>query len=234
MDFVEKKTESVETPILMPEKFEVLGVEGNYIKYLDRETGEEDTDEVLFIHDEDRVFLSQFRYKFENDSAIVLLFNNSGSLFLHRRSEDKDWAPGKIDLASIAGQRRALFQRNRFVNEESEQNALREISEETGINREKLKQEKLEKVGEHVNPETNEHQTVFAYLIDTSLEELNQNSSDIGEVREWIEQNYKTTMKEYFGEKVEKYGGGKDLRPKNFISDPEIRENLDKFHSRIS
>ncbi|MDI6738602.1 MAG: hypothetical protein QME12_08915, partial [Nanoarchaeota archaeon] len=61
------------------------------------------------------------------------------------------------------------------------------------------------------------------------LKELNENlkKSSFDEVEEWFEQDYGRTMKEYFGNKVDKYAGGAEMRPVNFISDKKIRKSLD-------
>ncbi|MFH1065482.1 MAG: NUDIX hydrolase [Nanoarchaeota archaeon] len=226
--FKEQCIQGVKTPILLPENFKAEDIKDGKIGYFD-ETREKRYDEPLFVHGEDKVFLNQFRSFFSNDSVIVLLFSPSNNLFLHRRSSRKKWAPGKIDLASIAGQRRAIFAEGHFDNEKIENTALREVSEETGVPLESLSQNSLCKLGTHINPHTKEYQTIFAYRLNATLEELNENlkTSSFDEVEQWFEQGYEQTMKEYFGNMVEKYAGGAEMRHVNFISDKKIRKALD-------
>jgi ADP-ribose pyrophosphatase YjhB (NUDIX family) len=231
MEFEEKSLEGFNTPVIAPESYEVTGVEDYQVTY--KSDSQVQKDEPIFLHDESKVFLSQFRSKFENDSVIVLLLSPENNLYLHRRSKSKNWAPNKIDLASVVGQRRALIQDNSFQNEEIRQTAIREISEETGISREKLESEKLQKLGEHRNQDTKEYQTIFAYQLNFPLEKLNQGIEESDEVQEWFEQDLEQTLNEYFGDQVDKYAGGKELRPKNFISQDKIKENLLKFHREL-
>ena len=229
-NFKEQYIQGIKTPILLPEGFKAEDVKDGKIGYVD-ENGEKRYDEPLFVHGKNKIFLNQFRSFFSNDSVIVLLFSPANNLFLHRRSSKKKWAPGKIDLASIAGQRRAIFANGCFDNEKIENTALREISEETGVPLERLSQALLYKLGTHINPHTKEHQTIFAYHLDVTLKELNENlkKSSFDEVEQWFEQDYKQTMEEYFGDAVEKYAGGAEMRPVNFISDMKIKKKLDAF-----
>jgi len=229
-NFKEQYIEGIKTPILLPEGFKAEDIKDGKIGYLD-ETGEKRYDEPLFVHGKNKVFLNQFRSFFSNDSVIVLLFSPANNLFLHRRSSRKKWAPGKIDLASIAGQRRAIFANGSFDNEKIENTALREISEETGVPLEMLLKNLLCKLGVHINPHTKERQTIFAYRLNATLEELNENlkTSSFDEVEQWFEQGYEQTMKEYFGNMVGKYAGGAEMRPVNFISGTRIKKKLDAF-----
>ena len=203
--FKEQCIQGIKTPILLPENFKAEDIKDGKIGYLD-ETGEKRYDEPLFVHGKNKVFLNQFRSFFSNDSVIVLLFSPANNLFLHRRSSKKKWAPGKIDLASIAGQRRAIFANSHFDNEKIEDTALREISEETGVPLGSLSQTYLHKLGTHINPHTKEHQTIFAYRLNAALKELNENlkKSSFDEVEQWFEQDYEQTIQEYFGDAIEK------------------------------
>lgn len=54
----------------------------------------------------------------------ILLRHPDGSIYVHRRAEDKDWAPGRYDAA--AG---GIIQ----VGEEPHRSAVRELEEELGI-----------------------------------------------------------------------------------------------------
>lgn len=235
MKFKEKYLTGIKTPVIIPEHYKILDFHGGRIHYEDTETGEKHYDEPLFLHDEPKIFFNQFRTKFPNDSVIVLLFSPSGKLFLHRRAPSKKWEPNKIDLASIAGQRRALLIKDDFQNEEVNETALREISEETGIEKEKLSSEYLHQIGVHHNPHTDEYQTIFTYKIDVSLGELNSNikEHESREVAEWFEQDYQQTMEEYFSNRVKKYAGGAKMRPVNFISNPVIKKALDSFAENL-
>jgi 8-oxo-dGTP pyrophosphatase MutT (NUDIX family) len=172
MEFRRVSPDEIDKDVLVPKGSEFNGFEGDLLKLED----EERLEEALPVHDGDAVFPGSWRSEFDNDSVIVLLFDTSGDLFLHRRAESKDWAPGKIDLAGIAGQKRAVFQENGFVAEDPSETAVREISEETGLEDERISEDKLEELGAHFNPETREHQTVFGYVLDASLEELNSNA----------------------------------------------------------
>jgi ADP-ribose pyrophosphatase YjhB (NUDIX family) len=231
MNFKEEKIIGVLVPILIPEHFSIFGIVDGQIHYKDNNTNKEDFDEPLFLHDETRIILNQFRTNFENDSVIVILMSSEGNIFLHRRSPSKKWEPNKLDLASIAGQRRAIFNIDKFENEEITETALREISEETGVSYDLLKKENLYHVGIHHNPHTKEYQNIFLYKINVSLDELNNNlkASKFDEISQWFEQDYKQTIDEYFGDGVHKYAGGEEMRPVNFISDNKIKEKLDSF-----
>lgn len=236
MKFKEQYLPRIKTPILVPEHYKLLDVHGGRVHYEDTQTGEKHYDEPLYLHDEPKIFFNQFRTQFPNDSVIVLIFSPENNLYLHRRAASKKWEPNKIDLASIAGQRRALLIKDDFENEEINETALREISEETGIERKRLSLDRLHQIGVHHNPHTDEYQTIFTYQLDASLEELNGNiqEHESREVAEWFEQDYQQTMKEYFGKKVDKYAGGEKMRPVNFISNPVIRKSLDDFFEKIS
>jgi len=162
------------------------------------------------------------------------LFNSKNNIYLHRRAASKKWEPNKIDLASVAGQRRALFINGNFKNETISETALREISEETNINLNELSSFNLHKIGVHYNPHTDEYQTIFTYKLDISVKELNNKLKQTfsNEVAEWFEFNYLQTMNEYFGNEVNKYAGGEKMRPVNFISVPEIKKKLDLFFNK--
>jgi len=231
MKFEEKYISKVKTPILVPEHYKLLDVHKGRIHYQDIKTGEKHNDEPLFLHDKQKIFFNQFRTLFPNDSVIVLLFTPEGKLFLHRRAQSKKWEPNKIDLASVAGQRRALLVGKDFQNEEINETALREISEESGVERKKLSLKNLHLLGIHHNPHTDEYQTIFAYVLDVSLKKLNENikKHESHEVAEWLEQEYEQTMREYFGKEVNKYAGGVKMRPVNFISNPVLKKALDDF-----
>jgi len=235
MEFEEQYLKDINIPILTPQHYEILGTHNGRITYQDTKTGEEKNDEPLFIHEQTRIFLNEFRKEFANDSIIVLIFSKSNKLYLQKRSASKKWAPNKIDLASIAGQRRALIKNNAITNEGIRETALREISEETGIEIAKLSLNNLSQIGTHYNSHTNEHQTIFAYPLDTPIEELNSyiQENGIEEVAEWFEQDYTQTMQEYFGQEIDKYAGGIDMRPVNFISNPDIKTNLNNFFDRL-
>ncbi len=226
--FKEHYITGIKTPILLPDGFKAKDIKDGKVGYLD-EKGKKHYDEPLFVHGKERIILNQFRGFFSNDSVIVLLFSPANSLFLHRRSSKKKWAPGKIDLASIAGQRRAIFANGYFENEIIEDTALREISEETGVPLGTLLKNSLCKLGEHINPHTKEHQTIFAYRLNATLEKLNEDlkKSSFDEVEQWFEQGYEQTMKEYFSNMAEKYAGGAEMRPVNFISNKKIMKSLD-------
>ncbi len=211
----------------IPDKWRFKSREGDYLLF--DSDDKELMEEMLFHSEKNFIFPSRLRSDFENDSIIVLLFEEEGNILLHRRSEDKSWAPGKIDLASVAGQSRAIYEKGEFKRETPEQTARREIREETGLDG--LDFNQLEKIGEHYNPDTLENQAIFGCTVDFEIEKLNQKAPE--EVKEWIREDFGKVMSEYFGKGVEKYAGGRELRPKNFISDPKIKENLEKFHSSL-
>jgi ADP-ribose pyrophosphatase YjhB (NUDIX family) len=221
----------IKTPILLPENYKLIDVKDSYIKCIDVKTGEHIVDELLFYHGKDRVFPSRFKPTFPNDSVIIILISPNKKLYLQIRGMGAKWSSMKIDLASVAGQRRAILVGDHFENEDPKDAALREIAEETGIKIERLSKDNLYLLGAHYNPQTNEYQTIYAYKINVTLEELNKNlaKSPSREVEKWIEQDYYQTLKEYFGEEVEKYAGGAKMRPVNFISDPNIRKKIEEF-----
>ena len=229
MEFEEQYISGIATPILIPKRYKIIGVVNGKVFYTDQETGKTLEDEPLFIHNESKIFLRSWKGQFPNDSVIVLLLNQQNNIYVHQRSPAKKWEPNKIDLASIAGQRRAILYNDKFENEDINETALREINEETFILIERLKQKNIYQLGTHYNPHTKEYQEIFVFNIDLSLQELNRNieQNKSEEVTQWFEQGYEQTMEEYFGDKVEKYAGGAQMRPVNFISNPTIRTRLD-------
>jgi 8-oxo-dGTP pyrophosphatase MutT (NUDIX family) len=231
MKFKKYYLRGIKTPILLPENYKPLSIKDNHIEFINVKTGERSISELLFYHDKHLVFPRVFKTILPNDSTIIILVGPDNKLYLQRRGRAVKWAPMKIDLASVAGQRRAILVGDHFENEDPEDAALREISEETGIGVEKLNKSKLFLLGTHYNPQTNEYQTIYAYKMNLTIEELNRNlkKSSFNEVEEWIEKDSRQVIEEYFGRKVKEYAGGARMRPVNFISNLNIRRKLEEF-----
>ncbi len=235
MEFSLEYLEGIKTPLLIPKTVRLIGLEGSKARYLDYLTGTEFVDELYFYHGKDQLVLDRFKLYFPLDKVGVMLFNRVGNLYLQKRGKTKQWEPSKIDMLSVAGGINAKFVDGSFIPEEWSEAALREISEETGMADNELFAIFLNDIGDHFEPTTSTYLKVFAYQIDLSLAELQKKTSENGldDVEQWLERGYADTMREYFGEGVEKYAGGVAFRPTNFISDPEIRKSLDKYHSAL-
>lgn len=227
--FSKQYFENITTPVYLPSGYKLLNFKDNKIIYLNTKGKEIDSDPYMHST-EDVLIVDEFRKKFPHDSAIILLFDNNGNMFLQRRGLKMRWEPGKIDLASVVGQRRVKLAGDHFERMDMQELAFYILKKETGIKDEEIEEQKLLELGSHFNKNTNEYQTVYGYKINLSLEDLNDRLKfleDQGE--EWFRQDYKMTMDEYGGEGVEKYAGGADLRPINFISDSSIKENLERY-----
>lgn len=226
---VEHYFEQIRTPILLPPDYKILEVKGQRIRYAKPDGSIVESD--LYMHySEQVVIVDEFRKKFPHDSIIVLLFGPKKELYLQKRGQHVRWEPGKVDLASIAGQRRAMIVKDRFEPVDFAENALNTMQKETGIKREKLVKTRLHPLGTHFNSTTNEFQTVYAYQVDTDIDEMNrllETTEDQGEL--WLAQDYQTTLSDYFGGGVATYAGGESLRPLNFISNPEIKGALESY-----
>lgn len=236
MQFEKKYLEGIKTPIIVPKTVRFVKMERNKLRYLDYLTGTEFVDELHFYHGKNQLILNRFRKFFPIDVVLVMLFGPNGNLFLQKRGKSGKWAPGKIDLVSVAGACRAILVDDHFEQEIWEDAALREVKEETFIEDEKLKKSQLDRIGEHSNVHTADHQMIFVYKLDATLEELNKKLEihSLREVDEWFEQSYEQTMEEYFSDGVSKYAGGEEMRPANFISNEKIKKKLDEFHTSIA
>ncbi|QQG39425.1 MAG: NUDIX domain-containing protein [Candidatus Aenigmatarchaeota archaeon] len=236
MKFRERLVDGLRTPVLVAEGFEIQSVTADGIGLRQQVTGAVTLEEPLFAHGKDAVFPRAFKGQLANDSVIVLLFTNRGTVFLQRRGLQKKWEPGKIDLASVAGQRAAVLIADRYEPEPLESTAFREVAEETGVSVSVLRKDPLRFIGEHYNPRTNEFQTVYACVLDVTMAELNAklSAAGTGEVDAWIEKDYGMCIAEYFGALANNYAGGESMRPVNFIANPAIRRGLDSFASGLS
>lgn len=231
MEFVEEHLPNIKTPILAPKTVRLIGLENSKVRFLDFLHGVEFVDEVHFFSGREALVLNTFRKYFPVDTAIIMLFSPTKNLYLQKRGLKQKWQPGKIDLASVAGARNAILKEDHFENENWEETALREMSEETSLPLDSLDAQRLIKLGEYYNPLTNENQAIFAYQVNASLEELNKDVTS--EVEEWLEQSYDQAMAEYYGDQVEKYAGGAELREVNFLTDPTIKKALDDFYRAL-
>ncbi|MDQ3018390.1 MAG: hypothetical protein M3Q64_00785 [bacterium] len=221
--------EDIRTPIILPENYSIIGTDKGTLIYKNKD-GEIQTSDPYMHHSEDKIIVDEFRKQFPHDSVIVLLSGPHKELYLQVRGQSMRWEPGKIDLASIVGQRRAVLIDDLYEPMNLNESALATIRKETGLPPEYITQDYLVTLGKHFNQNTNEHQTIFGYQTDTTIDALNvnlKNLEDQGEL--WLAQNYRATLEEYFGDKVQKYAGGENLRPVNFISDAEIQKNLTKY-----
>jgi hypothetical protein len=221
--------EQIKTPILLPPDYKILEVKGQKIRYIKPDGSTVESD-LYMHHSEQLVIVDEFRKKFPHDSVIVLLFGPNKELYLQKRGQHVRWEPGKVDLASIAGQRRAMLVQDRFEPVDLDENALNTMQKETGIKREKLVKAGLHPLGTHFNSTTNEFQTVYAYQVDADIDTINQLLTTIEDQGElWLAQDYQKTLEEYFGGGVTTYAGGESLRPLNFISNPDIKQTLETY-----
>lgn len=238
MNFTEHKLPNIKNPFLVPPGFEILNItQDGWVEYLDKNTNQKAVDEPVFVYGQETIFLEQHWKLFENQSAACLLFSPNSKLYIHQRSDNKRWEPGKLDLFSVVGQNRAIFKSDKFELETPQDNIIREMVEEIGIAESKIDKNKLEFIGTHHNPLTKEHQTVFAYQANLTLDELNQNIKNgltDQEVKKWFEHDYNQVLDEYFSDQIDKYAGGRELRPLNFISNPEIKNKLDEFYNQLT
>ncbi len=230
---IEQRFEQIQTPILLPAGYNVLELKNQKIRYT-KPDGSIIESDLYMHHSEPVVIVDEFRKQFPHDSVIVLLFGPNKELYLQMRGKHCRWEPNKVDLASIAGQRRAKLVENRFEPVDLKENALNTMQKETGIEREQLTSDALHPLGTHFNATTNEYQTVYAYQVGVDIDTMNHllaTTEDQGEL--WLAQDYGQTLRDYFGDKVGTYAGGETLRPLNFISNPDIQASLDTYVDQL-
>lgn len=230
IEFIENHLPGIKTPLLLPEGYSWKSFDGRFVHYTNH-SGEEILCEPYMCHDQDAIMVDEFRKNFNKNSVIIMVKSPNGNLFLQRRGMTMRWEPGKIDLVSVSAQGRAKLVGDHFELVDLVEFALKKIAAETGIDPKNIKREKLHKVGEYYNPLVKEYQAIFVYEVDASLDELNENIAKMEDdsAEEWFEQSFQQTMDEYFGDGVEKYAGGAELRPVNFISDKKILQGIEDF-----
>lgn len=229
IEFEGRSIKGIETPVLLPVGSKIISfVDGRFV--YEKENGEQKNTALYMHKDEPVAIVDEFRNLFPHESMIVLLFDGNGNMFLQRRGVHESWEPEKIDLASVVCQWRSKVENTFLKKMELEELALFAINKETGIEKKDLDEEKVFILGNHINEKTNEFQTVCAYDLEISLDELNEKLKTIDqEGQQWFCQSYKKTMDEYMGSEVSKYAGGSELRPRNFISNETVLESLKIF-----
>ena len=232
MEFIEHYLEGVNTPVLVPPHFRLLNMMDGSIQYRDEVTQEISNDEPLIHHDGELVFLNQYRTYFPSDEVIVLLRTQSGNLVYQRRSYNKLWEPGKMDMVSVAGQVRAVLLGDRFVSEGYDEAAVRELSEETGLPQ-ALFRGAMQYMGAHYNALTDSYQQVYCSVFNESLAFLNAYSKEHSdqEVDEWFEGDYHNTLDYYSGAGAHEHAGGAEIFNTCFIANPAIRAKLSEYFS---
>lgn len=229
--FIDYFLEGITTPLSLPQGYTWLGIEDGKIRY-QTDMGEVRTSDPYMHHTENRIIVDEFRNKFPHDSIIVMLVSPDSQLLLSRRSRNMRWEPEKVDLASIAAQWRADLVHDHFEPRDPLTMVKNKIADETGVSEDELSDESLIPLGNHVNEKTNEFQSIFAYRLPATASQLNDNlvhMDDHYKAEKWYQQPYAQTMAEYFGDGVERYAGGEELRARNFIANEEIRAKLDEL-----
>jgi hypothetical protein len=219
----------VVTPIMLPPGYSIVEAHGSDIVYLNA-AGERREHFTYLDHAGKQVIVDEFRNSFPHDSIIVVLYDKATNLYLHKRCSIMRWEPNKIDLASVAAQRRAVLTGDHYEAMDLQKLVLLKIADEALVNIASLDSAYVTLVGHHQNRATNEFQTIFAYNLEADIQQLNDaltRSSDPYKAQSWEKRPYATVIAQYFGEGVAEYAGGAELRPRNFISNPEIKDRLD-------
>lgn len=227
--FTEHFLPGISTPIMLPAEYVVVRGAGDTIVYINA-LGETVEHYTYMDHAGQSVIVDEFRKLFPHDSILVVLYDSKRNMYLQRRSAALRWEPGKIDLASVAAQRRAQLMGNRYRAVDLEELALAKVAEETGLPKNRMAAGNLAFIGTHENITTNEFQTIYAYHLEVGEEELNAALAimdDVYKAQSWEIRPYGEVIEEYFSEEVREYAGGEALRPLNFISSPYIRKQLD-------
>lgn len=230
-NFVEHFLPGVHTPIMLPAKYVLVRGGGDKIAYVNA-SGETVEHYTYMDHAGQSVIVDEFRKLFPHDSILVVLFGGQKNLYLQKRSMAMRWEPNKIDLASVAAQRRAQLVYNHFKAVNLHNLALAKVAEETGLPETYISADNLTFIGTHENVSTNEFQTIYAYHLEADARQLNTalaQVDDIYKAQSWEKRPYALVLEQYFGEGVTEYAGGAGLRPRNFISTIAIRERLDSI-----
>ncbi len=229
-NFAEHFLPGVVTPILLPQEYNLVRGVGDVLVYTSTE-GETVEHYAYMDHAGSAVIVDEFRKLFPHDSILVMLYDAQRNIFLQKRSSAMRWEPNKLDLASVAAQRRAVLSGDHYEAVPLDELALAKVAEETAVPHARIYAEQLHQLGTHENSTTNEFQTVYAYHLEASAAELNAllaSVDDVYKAQSWEKRPYEEVMQQYFGEGVDEYAGGATLRPHNFISNASIREQLDK------
>lgn len=227
--FIEHRLAGVITPVMLPEGYAIVNAAQDKIVYNNAQ-GERVEHYTYMDHAQERVVVDEFRKLFPHDSIVVVLYDKAGNLYLQRRSKAMRWEPDKIDLVSVAAQRRAELVGDHYEAVDLTKLVLAKVAEETGLPSDRITASNLYVLGEHQNLTTNEFQTVYAYHLEADAEELNlalEQVEDIYKAQYWEKRPYKQVLEQYFSEGVEGYAGGAALRPLNFISNQGIQAQLD-------
>lgn len=228
-NFVEHFLSGVSTPIMLPPQYALVRGVDDKIEYVNAH-GETVEHYTYMDHVGQGVIVDEFRKLFPHDSILVVLYDNKKNLYLQKRSAAMRWEPSKIDLASVAAQRRAQLVGDHYKAVDLQELALVKVAEETGLSEDRIAAENLVLLDTHVNTTTNEFQTIYAYHLEADAIELNEalaQVDDIYKAQSWEKRPYRQVIEQYYSEGVEEYAGGATLRPLNFISNPNIRKQLD-------
>jgi hypothetical protein len=215
----------------LPKEYVVVAGRGDTITYKNG-SGETISHYTYMHHDGRAVIVDEFRKLFPHDSVLVLLYDSEGGMYLQKRSEAMRWEPGKIDLASVAAQRRAILVGDHYEAVDCTELALAKVAEETGLSPHEIKPEYLTVLGVHQNATTNEFQTVYAYHLEANPEQLNAALAMVDDpykAQWWEKRRYAEVIGQYMGDGVDEYAGGQTLRPLNFISNQSIRSAFERL-----
>lgn len=225
----------IKTSILLPKKAELLDFRDGRIRFNDPDLNRIQDSEPYICHGTDKVGVDQYRKFYPRDAILVMLFGPNKELFLQIRGKNMRWEPLKIDLVSVAAQRRAYLEGDRFIPADLDELAIKKIAEETGLPQSRVPSGPLTKLGKYHNPNTNDYQTIYGYQVNATIEELNEGLIKIigDKPEKWFSQGYEDTIQDYFGEGIEKYAGGVGLRAVNFISQADIRRGLNQYYKSL-